>query len=84
MRIRIKDNQSLEELNITLQMILAYLQDSNVAGASRVNIYLTPLRHDGGEKSLSPVEFERFVTLNDSPKAKSKGQGGGYRNTHKR
>lgn len=68
MRIRIKENQTLEELNITLQMILAHLQDNNVAGAGRVNIYLTPLRQDGEEKTLSPVDFDRFHIMKDKPK----------------
>jgi len=63
-------------------MILAHLQDSHVAGAARVNIYLTPLRQDGNEKTLSPIEFDRFETIKDAPKAK--GKGGGYGKSRQR
>jgi hypothetical protein len=72
MRIQINEDQSLEELSVTLQIILAYLEDNKVDKAGRVNIYLTPLRKDGDERTLDAVETERFKTFKDKPKNKFK------------
>jgi hypothetical protein len=73
MRIKINKDQSLDELYITLQLVLAWLQDNNVQGFKGVNIYLTPLRADGEEKTLPQEKNEHFQTVKQSS------QGGGSR-----
>ena len=85
MRIRIHNAQDLDELSLTLQKILAHLEDAGVASADRINLYLTPLKPSGDEKTLAPEKLDSFEILADQP-AGSKGRGGGkgYRNTRKR
>ncbi len=74
MRIRINEAQDLDEINITLQKILAFLADQNIHSLDRCNLYFTPLKPSGNEKTMSAQKLDCFEVIADKPK-----QGGGSR-----
>ena len=79
MRIKINGNHDLDSIHLALQQVIAHLQDENVAGIERMNLYLTARRHDGEEKTLAPIKTDAFEIVPDKPAGKAGGQGRGYR-----
>jgi len=81
MRIKIKDAQSLEEFNINLQRILAYLDDNGVDSVDRCNLYFTAKKPSGGEKILPAADLEAFEIIPENPNS---GGGGSTRKPSRR
>ena len=72
MRIRIKNDGTLEEQSLALQIVLAELEKVGVHGLGGLNLYFTPLRQDGNERSFDPIDNAYFETIKTKPKPKRK------------
>ena len=80
MRVKVNRKQNINELNITLQVILSHLQDAGVDAVEHCNIYLKPLKPSGDEKSFEPLQTELFDIVPEPPKGTrtSGGRGRSY------
>lgn len=67
MRIKIKNAQSLDEFNITLQIILAYLQDNGVDSVDRCNLYFSAKKPSGNDKVLPAADLDAFEIIPEKP-----------------
>lgn len=79
MRIRITEDQDLDELSITFQKILAYLADNGVSSVERCNLYLTPIKPSGNVRELPADKWNEFEIMPDKPKT---GGGGGRKRSY--
>lgn len=68
MRIRLSNAQTLDELSITLQKILAYMADNGVESVDRCNLYLTAFKPSGAERIIPASKLDDFEIMKDQPK----------------
>lgn len=69
MRIKIKGEQTLENLSITLQKILYMLEQNEVSKVESCNLYFKAKKESGKEKVFSRIDYPEFEIIPEDPKS---------------
>lgn len=79
-RIRINDKKNLDELSVTLQKIIAYMDTQGVDSLDGINLYFSPMKPSGKELMIKPAKLDEFEIMPDKPQ--KDGGGNGYKKSY--